>query len=315
MLSNMQKNNGSKKNRKVIILLIVLICLGLIYYFSKTPATQSPSLSTTPTKAGIATTLQKNLEIKNVVNATFLPIATSSTVYQGDTLKTGSVGRGIVETENGTITTLDYLSEMTIVGGNASGTQSSGFLASGNLWARVKKVFDKGEFYEIETQNAVAVVHGTSFGLYARATSTTLVVAEGVVGIFPVDSVSRIRHPELEKKVPAGSKATVDIHGVILVSKISEKDARDSWYLVNNPRASNSVTNPKPKVIPTPATTTTPSPEKTPNTNNQNQLTVPAPMVNNTPRDQAPAPAPEPEATTTYVAPRSYFQDSNNLKP
>ena len=223
------------------ILAAVLIIGGVFFFFFRSPsapltetsATTTSSVSTAGTNtAATASVLEKTLLLTRT-GASSQEVLASSGVVEGDTLRTLTTGRGVLQEADGTATLLDYDTTMTVHTKNGEGTHVSNYLASGSVWARVKKVFGQGEFYEIETQNAVAVVRGTSFGVGYQNKLTTLQVAEGKVGLIPVDPSTRARLLQKEVVVKAGSKATIDDAGKISVSPLTAADKKAEWYLFN----------------------------------------------------------------------------------
>jgi len=164
-------------------------------------------------------------------------VQTPTDAYAGDQVETSLSGRGALEAGDGTLTTIDYGTSLIVR--SAEPTQTSLGLRLGSVWARVQKLFGKGEYFEIETQNAVATVRGTSFGLRYANGSTFLWVTEGTVIIFPV--LDDVRHEEQGVSVPAGKKAEVHPDGTITLSDITETDKTDTWYLFNNPDVAHAV--------------------------------------------------------------------------
>ena len=78
---------------------------------------------------------------------------------------------------------LDYDTELTLEESDDTGTHVRGSLGTGAVWARVEKVFGKGEYYTIKTQNAVAVVRGTSFSISYRNNVSKIEVAAGTISL------------------------------------------------------------------------------------------------------------------------------------
>jgi hypothetical protein len=89
-----------------------------------------------------------------------------------DRLKTSHDGRALIE---GTHTAVvDSDTEIVLASLNIEEKRTGMVLELGKIWSRAEKLFDKGEFYEIETKNAHAVVRGTSFGVGYRDETTRL---------------------------------------------------------------------------------------------------------------------------------------------
>lgn len=192
-----------------------------------------------------ATTIKKNLLVLPAGATEAQEIPESASVKQGDTLSTSREGRGVVEMQNGSTAVLDYDSSMTIEDLDTSGTRTRLNLALGSVWARVEKVFGQGEYFEIKTRNAVAVVRGTSFGLtYHTDGSTTAFVSEGSVSLTPIDPVTGKRQEYKTLTIVSGNKGTVSANGSTSQFPLKPSDTSSDWYLYNNPgSAAAPVTN------------------------------------------------------------------------
>lgn len=203
---------------------------------SSSVTSSTPSeLSATSTVSAKATVIKKNLSLRMSGEAEEELISSSKEVAEGDELKTSSNGRGIVEMSNGSTAVLDYDSSMVITTLNASGTQTSLALSNGSVWAQVKKVFGQGEFFEIRTQNAVAVVRGTSFGVTTHKDgSSTIFVSKGLVKLTPIDPVTKKELPNKAIEVSAGAKGMVSPNGAVTKTNLSQKEKQSEWYLYNN---------------------------------------------------------------------------------
>lgn len=158
-------------------------------------------------------------------------IATSTRVQSGTRIKTSQTGRALVEGAHDAF--LDSNAEIVVA--SLDTDQGSRIeLETGKTWSRVKKVFDHGEFYEMETQNAVAVVRGTSFGLYYEEGTTTLIVTEGEVHLIARNPHTGVILHDTEVSVGPGKKAVRRGEEPIHVSAITEKD-KGPWFKFNNP--------------------------------------------------------------------------------
>ena len=171
----------------------------------------------------------------DTVGEQFTELATSTRVESGTRIKTSETGRAIVEGPHEAF--LDFNAEIVIASRDAEGGSRIG-LETGKTWSRVKKVFDQGEFYEMETQNAVAVVRGTSFGFYfEHGDTTTLVVTEGEVRLIAKDLQTGAVLPDTEVAVGPGKKAVRKGEEAIRVGAIVEED-KGEWFRFNNPEES-----------------------------------------------------------------------------
>lgn len=222
---------------KYIIGFVVLLAIFLTLFFS-----YQKERRVSITKTETETTESQNASpviVSSIKTLVYLHTSGAKTEvnepvlgYEGDKVETNSTGRALLQMENGTLTSVDYSTKIDIKT-HSDDEHSSFFLTLGKVWSTVEKVFGKGEYYEIETQNAVAVVRGTSFGVSFDGEFTTLEVTKGEVLFVPVDKNGK-RLYENAVLVKAGEKAVVGNDGVIKVSPLSERDKAGEWFIFNN---------------------------------------------------------------------------------
>lgn len=221
-----------------IILFIVLIG-GSILLFTL-PGKEA--VETSVPQYATVSTLEQSVSVKVAGVVTEVPTSTSTPV--GSTVTTSPTGRALVDVE-GVRTVLDYDTTTTVTG---TLHKNSFELTAGALWSRVQKLAGQGEFYQIETQNAVAVVRGTSFGVSYVGDTTTLLVSEGVVSFFARDVATGKIDEASEVKVGPGEKAYRVGSGPVIHEKQTAKDTGTPWYRFNN--------NAQVSLPPVPVTTT-----------------------------------------------------------
>jgi len=218
---------------KYIVITGILIALigGGIFIVSNQSADideEDQNLSSLPF---LVTTLKTDVFVKGVDDGDFALIGEEAEAREGASVKTSMEGRSIIESPNKQVTILDRNSEMTIALHTESETSMQ--LHAGKAWSRIEKALEQGEFYEIETQNAVATVRGTSFGTEYTDSSTIFFVAEGTVITEQIDPVTKKRMPETRMTVRAGSKAVVRSGVETVVSPLTDEDKRKEWYQFN----------------------------------------------------------------------------------
>lgn len=153
-------------------------------------------------------------------------------VSAGDFLETSKTGRALIEDFYGSVTVLDYSSKYKILSLNEN--INKGFLESGKSWSKVKKILKEGQSYEVETNNAVAIVRGTSFGVFILKGTTYLFVTEGSVLFVPVDIETRERFYNRAVLVKSPNKAYIDKSGNVIFGPLTDLDIKDPWYIYNN---------------------------------------------------------------------------------
>jgi len=192
-----------------------ITCLILIFFLVTGGDTKQIAQSLTPLESGVFIQSQSEKKI----------VTEKLVVSSGDTVTTDATGSALIE--GGHSTYLDPLSSLVVR--EISGSTSILTLESGKLWARTQKVFEKGEFYEIETKNTRAVVRGTSFGVLLTDTQTTVLVTEGGVSVWQKDEKTAEIIPESEILIEAGEKAVITSAGIIK-SNITQSD-NSEWFL------------------------------------------------------------------------------------
>lgn len=300
------------------IFVIGLITTGIWFsFFAKPIVTQKPiktipttiTESATPTSqpeapSEIVTPLASEVSISpfDDHDKTFHLITPSTdvlyrTVMQGHHVKTNATGRALLEGVNTTV--LDSNSEVTIEALDTQKNQSRFFLEAGHIWSRVKKLSDKGEFYEIETQHARASVRGTSFGLKREGKKLILYVMEGVVNFGPIPPKDDTSIQYSDANVRAGQKAVLYEDDYLpTVSDITDVDKRDSWFVFNNPIAGTPTSlNTSVPLNNTQTNTSTSNTTETiapPSSNNASttEMISPPPSDTSTPSESIPAPQP-----------------------
>ena len=313
----------------VALTMIILIVLG-VWFINRPALAPSASVpaaisSADSTDASAAESVLVTPIVASVAIASsatpsvFQTITVPSRMTSGARVKTDVTGRALVEGVHTTV--IDSNTEMTLETADPQKNQTRWKMEAGQVWSRVKKLSDKGEFYEIETQLARASVRGTSFGLKKVGDVTTVYVVEGVVNFGSIPPEENSGYESID--VVAGKKAVLhdgDLKPV--VSDITEKDKQDPWYKFNNPTKATAVelnvdtrsqtglnplanipSPPEISVIPQPAVQTAQPPvlEPIPEPDLQSQVTPPI-TGNNT---ITPATPDSPELLLSSVTPSS----------
>lgn len=178
----------------------------------------------------LITTIQEKVFFKKPEASDFSTTSKEEVVPVYTRIKTSETGRAVIEAGKNVITTIDRNSEFTVEKYDES--QSRIVLHSGNLWSRLEKTLERGEFYEIQTENAVATVRGTSFGTSFIDSQMSIIVKDGTVTAFLIDKKTGGRIEESKMEISAGEKVTIG--ETIVVEKITSKDKESEWYIFNN---------------------------------------------------------------------------------
>lgn len=197
----------------------ILLIIGFITFF-----TYSKNPVTPPIAVGISATvteLEEAVLYSKDTNSDFEKVEGSVDTKAGSQIKTLEEGRALIDWTNEKLTYLDYNSLLTITDNVSQGTRLT--LVAGGAWSRIRKLLDKGEYYEIETTNATASVRGTEFGVLYRAPTTTIFVKEGVVW-------TRSKISSSTSEILAGKKAVIGGNGMITISPIKPNDETISLF-------------------------------------------------------------------------------------
>lgn len=272
----------------IIIALILAVAVGGLVLFVnlKDKAPQSgEKLNSDISTVSTLTVIDNQIQTKALGQDNLETVTDNSKeVSQGTLIKTSATGRGILESENETTTTIDKNSEIVVV--QSEPNKSTIKLESGNLWARVQKVFGQGEYYKIETDNAVATVRGTNFGVFYLNKETIIMVVEGSVWAVSVDPITG-KPVGQEIVVTQGQKAIIKDGQAPVIEPVSESDKKLEWYVFNHPEATPT---PKATISPTPAVSKSPTPTpKITSTPTLSPTATPTPIPTPTPTPQPPS--------------------------
>lgn len=210
-----------------LAIVLFLILIGGIFLLFRLPTPKKESVP--PTQQALVSTLEHDVFITTVTNQKSVVLG-STTTQTGSSVTTSATGRALVDIE-GVRSVLDYNTVALLEGTTHKNTLE---LSTGAIWSRVQKILGQGEFYQIQTQNAVAVVRGTSFGVSYVNTTSTLVVTEGTVSFLKRDPETGVIDSASEVKVTAGQKAYRVGMGAVVVEPSSKADKVLPWFLFNN---------------------------------------------------------------------------------
>lgn len=219
------------KKLTIGIAVVLLLIIALVGYFLLSKNPETAVLNETAVAEPITiTSLEPDVFLKHKEQIDQIKVESSTTTTVGSTVTTGVNGRALIEADqNKTILNFNTIAVLEPQNNNSSQ------LSGGALWARVQKVVNKGEFHQIQTQNAVAVVRGTAFGLWYEDDTTRLWVTEGIVSFFKKDPVTGVIDEASEIKVVPGQKVSRKGTGELVLGQLNEKDITDPWFVYNNP--------------------------------------------------------------------------------
>lgn len=273
---------------KYIIASVAVILLAGIGFFilqgtssEETVCCPPPSSTSRPT-ALIVTMVEDSVTQKTLAATEEIRISATASTSEGDIIKTSATGRALIESPKSHPTILDYSSELSIRTSEDEGNKTSFELFTGALWSRAKKSAEKGEFYEIKTGNAVAVVRGTAFGISFKNNITTVLVTEGSVAVYNRDPLTGELKLDTETIVTKDKKVIIKEDEAPVLGTISKEDRGLSFFALGDEKPDE-----KPKEV------ETPKPDPKP---------VPTPAPAKAPAATAPVSTPTPKPTTTAAS-------------
>ncbi|MBI3638332.1 FecR domain-containing protein [Candidatus Wolfebacteria bacterium] len=111
-------------------------------------------------------------------------VSISEKFYAPAEIKTGEKSSAILNLGNNSTVSLDENTNFKV---EKSGKENSFFLFTGRIWARVLKVLESGEKFEVKTSNAVAGIRGTEFQVSYKNKKTKVIVFKNKVEVKALD--------------------------------------------------------------------------------------------------------------------------------
>jgi len=210
---------------------ILIIFVAIVSVLKKGDDQQSGS-----TVKATVTVLATDVYIKSAGDNSFKQISETAEVMAGAEIKTSATGRASIAYPNDTVTTLDSDSYIKISVLEAKGQKSKIELLAGSVWAKVKNVLAADDFYEVNTENTVASVRGTIFGVSHK---------NGVTNTYGIESKVRVRLRDKTTGQPIDSTA-VDITSSEKIS-VDKKSAESKLALVKKLFENDDYTRPEMK--------------------------------------------------------------------
>ena len=136
-------------------------------------------------------------------------------VSQGDTIETQDATRLEIRFSDASVLRLGPESRLQLTeahfGGGAARRQLTARLFLGRLWAKVTSVIQGDQKFQVETENAVAGVRGTTFRVDANADRSALVrVYDGAVAVGKKTPLYAEQRRQARREVPGPDEVTRD---------------------------------------------------------------------------------------------------------
>lgn len=214
----------------MLVAFLMLLGGGAVYMYTSGEVSQEPDEALSFGAVHV-TVLENDVFVSQRGSPTAVKVEGSISTDLGATIRTSRTGRAFIEMPDKSLT-LDFDSQITIPTENTKDV-STVILLAGSVWARVEKVFEKGEYFEVKTQDTVAAVRGTEFTVSYKDKTTTVLVKESKVAVSPLSEVAGKPETAEEVLVSAGEKAVKKGKAKTVVAKQTETDQKDPWYEFN----------------------------------------------------------------------------------
>lgn len=113
-------------------------------------------------------------------------------LLEGNTVKTGTRGLASIEFVDIGVLRMEQNTEISL--SNLTPVTVRVYQTIGDTYSKVKKLFDPGSAYEVETPTAVASVRGTAFGVLVNILKESrVIVTDNAVAVAPVRELDGIR--------------------------------------------------------------------------------------------------------------------------
>jgi hypothetical protein len=185
-------------------------------------------------------------------------LAEKSELLEGDIVRTAKSARIELTLADQSVVRLDGGSEFSLKSATLNGDEKkfTGKLSFGKVWAKVNSVLGGQSHFDVETQNAVAGVRGTTFRVDAKHDASALVrVYAGAVAVagtrtphaahqgpggerHEVAGPSEISKQQYEKLLASMMQVKISSNGELgEPEKFTEADdSKDSWVAFNQQR-------------------------------------------------------------------------------
>jgi len=217
-----------QKNSWLLAILVIfgaaVIGLGAFYFYqTDEESTSQLSIQKETTVEAIAATLsyqQGDIQV-SIAGAEWEAVETDTVFHQGDSIKTGTDSKAIVEFENGDVVRLGYDTELFFTALNDELVTVSQI--SGASYNRVEK--NLARVYQVKTDEATIWALGTVFDV---------IDTDEAIDVGVIESTVKVETDNEQKEVDEGESATInkDTEEVDVVD-INKAKLTNDWYTWN----------------------------------------------------------------------------------
>lgn len=255
----------------------------------------SEVLPSPPVSRFVLAVLEPEVSVKDSADADFVEVKKEMDVREGEQIKTDQTGRAAILYPNGHVADIGVSSTLILKNLENEGNQSILRLIGGSIRSKLQNILNKGDFYQVETENMVASVRGTDFLVTFFAGISTVLVYENEVEVQAIDSKTSQPIEGGFVKLFAGEKTLVDSANLPSLKKPLKKTKNGPPPASVQPTAMRTPSS-QPTLRPSPDSTG--SSQATPTATSSPVFLLNKPVANPTP-----APTPVPKPVITSVAP------------
>lgn len=147
----------------------------------------------------------------------------------GSSVRTADSGSAVLVYPNGTITTLEGDTSVTVDELDSTGNRSRLSLLAGTMWSRVDRVLDTGDYYEVRSAGVVSSVRGTSFEMSADESGVSVTVLSDIVSVARDPQQATTTDKFTQAAVSAGERIRIGEDETGAVTSASEVIGEDEF--------------------------------------------------------------------------------------
>ncbi len=165
------------------LLILFLLLAGSLWLWSL------GSMPRTEVSQATLENIRGDVQVRSSGDDTWKPATEGQALAEGEQVKTGADGFGVLRFFDTAETRLDHDANVTVrklsVGADGSQTEVALHLEMGRVWSRVLRLLDVESGFSVETNDTVATVRGTSFDVqkHLGSATTTVWVSQSVVDL------------------------------------------------------------------------------------------------------------------------------------
>jgi hypothetical protein len=199
-------------NKFVIgVIAILVIATGVIIGLLKDPKSPGNQNGIKNRDKAVLIVLQPDVYVKNSEDTDFVTIEQEIDIATGSEIKTSSKGRAKIVYPNGTTTTLEEDTHITIDELDRSGNKSRINLFFGGIWSKVENIVGSDNFYEVQTDTVVASVRGTIFATELRAKILKVFSIEDAIEVKGFDRKTQRETKRGKISIKSGEKTVIEL--------------------------------------------------------------------------------------------------------